>query len=55
VNYDAPAALPEAPVTGGMAPDLNPIKRDICDPEVCEIHMVSDAAMIVQLIYTGCC
>jgi hypothetical protein len=55
VNYDCPVALPEADITDGMAPDVNPLKRDVCSENVCEIHMVSDVDMAVQLIYTGCC
>ena len=55
VDYDAPVALPEANITDGLAPDINPIKRDICTDSVDAIHMISDAPMYVQLIYTGCC
>ena len=58
VEYNAPIALPTASIEGGISPDMNPIKRQLCpqgeDP-ITELSIVSPTDGFVQLIYTGQC
>ena len=58
VEYNAPVVLPTANIEGGISPDMNPIKRQLCqsgEEPITEISMVSPDAGFVQLIYTGQC
>lgn len=58
VEYNAPVELPAANIEGGISPDMNPIKRQLCEPgelPITEISIVSPDDAFVQLIYTGQC
>lgn len=58
VEYNGPIALPTANIEGGISPDMNPIKRQLCESgeePITEISIVSPDAGFVQLIYTGQC
>lgn len=55
VDFDTTVALPDAAITGGIAPELNPTIVLLCGTGIENIHMVSGVDMYVQLNFWGNC